>query len=267
MTDPQIMTDPYIMVAPTGARRRKSDHPALPVTMAEIIDTAAACHAAGAAGLHLHVRDGEGRHCLDAGRYAETLSELQLRVPQMRAQITTEAAGLFDVPAQLACLNALRPDWASISVREIARDPDLADRVYGLCAETGTEVQHILYDAEDAALLRAWQARGIVRQGQSSVLFVLGRYAVGQQSEPGQLTPMLSAHRGGGPWMLCAFGPQEHACLQAAAARGGDLRVGFENSLFAADGVMHADNAASVRTLIAEIDPIDPIDPIERTSP
>ena len=138
------MTSPFILVAPTGARRGKADHPAMPVTIPEIIHTARGCYDIGADGLHLHVRDKDGRHTLDAGLYNEALAELALAVPGLRLQITTEAADRFNVDTQLACLKQVRPGWASISVREIARSPDMADAVYGTCADNGTEVQHIL---------------------------------------------------------------------------------------------------------------------------
>ncbi|MFU1477638.1 3-keto-5-aminohexanoate cleavage protein [Roseovarius sp. C7] len=248
------MVKPYIMAAPNGARRGKADHPALPVSIAETVAAAAACHAAGADALHLHVRDAEGRHSLDPGLYAEALSEMARVLPDMRVQITTEAAGIFGVADQLACLEALRPGWASISVREMARAPELTERVYGLCAGEGIEVQHILYDAADAALLQEWQARGIVRGGQDKVIFVLGRYEDGPASVPAGITPFLEAMPGVGDWMICAFGAAEHACLAEAARLGGALRVGFENALVGAEGNPHADNAASVRRLVALIE-------------
>ena len=48
------MTPPFVMVAPTGARRSKADHPALPITLPEIVATAAACHSTPLA--HRHAR-------------------------------------------------------------------------------------------------------------------------------------------------------------------------------------------------------------------
>lgn len=247
------MFRPLIMVAPNGARRGKADHPALPVNLSDTIETAITCHAAGADALHLHVRDDAGRHTLDAGRYKEVLAELARQVPKMRVQITTEAAGLFDVPAQYACLSEVKPDWASISVREIARAPELAEKLYATCAEQGTEVQHILYDVDDIDQLQAWQKQGVVRPGQDAVIFVLGRYSRGQKSVPDDLRPFREALPQVSNWMVCAFGPQEHACLLAAAQEGGHLRVGFENSLTMANELPYDDNASSVaalRTLI-----------------
>ena len=238
---------PYVLVAPTGARRGPDDHGALPVTTEQIVATAQACHKAGANGIHLHIRDAEGRHSLDAGQYRETTAELRRVVPQLDIQITTEAAGLFNVASQVECLEGVQPDWASISVREIARDPDLVSRVYALCADQGTRVQHILYDAEDAALLTQWQSEGVVRPDQTDRLLVLGRYATDQQSVPADLDVFPASPAA---WMICAFGAQEHACLAEAAVRGGDVRVGFENSLTGPDGVPRADNAASVAAVV-----------------
>lgn len=243
------MAQSFIMVAPNGARRGKADHATLPISTAETVATAEACFAAGAHGIHLHIRDEAGRHSLDAGRYLETLAEVKSAVPGLRVQITTESADLFDTSKQLACLEQVRPDWASVSIREIGRNPALADRIYGTCAENGTEVQHILYDTKDVALLKSWQAQGIVRPDQTGVIYVLGRYSKGQASDPADLMPFLDADEGRERWMICAFGRNEHQCLLAAAAFGGDLRVGFENSLSSANGSIYADNAASVAAL------------------
>lgn len=243
------MSSPYLLVAPNGARRTHKDHPALPVSLDEIVATAASCQLAGANGLHLHVREDDGTHSLDAGRYLETIAAISETTPELDIQITTEAAGIFDVASQLTCLEKVAPNWASISVREIARSPELVDRVYGTCANNGTRVQHILYDAEDAALLDRWQAEGTVRETQLDRLLVLGRYATGQKSQPSDLDVFLTNGTPKDSWMVCAFGPMEHACLARAAELGGDVRVGFENGLTDEHETPWADNAASVAAL------------------
>ncbi len=247
------MTSPFIMAAPNGARRSKADHSLLPITLGEIVKTASACQAAGANGLHLHTRDDTGAHSLDAGRYNETLAELQQNVPTLAVQITTEAAGVYDVSEQLACLKLVRPTWASIALREIARAPELAAQVYGTCADNGTRVQHILYDAADYAQLRLWHQDRTVPADQTDMLFVLGRYLTSRSSQPSDLNPFMETHTGSARWMVCAFGAGEHTCLTHAAHLGGDVRVGFENSLTATNGTPWPDNAASVAALKAAI--------------
>jgi len=242
------------MVAPNGARRGKEDHSSLPITIPELITTATSCYKAGANGLHLHVRDKNGAHSLDVGLYKEATNELAIKLPNLAVQITTEAAGIFDVPAQYQCLRELKPKWASISVREMARDLSLAPKVYELCAENSTKIQHILYNTDDIELLLDWQKKDIVKHDQNSVLFVLGRYTQGQISSPDDLKPFREALPDIADWMICAFGPDEHACLANAALQGGSVRVGFENSLVTSDGVQHEDNAASITSLIQTIE-------------
>lgn len=247
------MTAPFIMVAPNGARRGKADHPALPVTLEDTLATARACFDAGAQALHLHVRDAEGQHSLDAGRYREALAEMARALPDMAVQITTESAGRFSVAEQLACLDAVRPAWASVALREMAREPDLARRFYAVAAETGTRLQHIVFGPEDVPLLHRFQADGSLAPGPVEAILVLGRYTDGPPSDPAGVAPFADHLPERTGWMLCAFGPAEHACLQEAARLGGTCRVGFENSLTAPDGAPWTDNAASVRALRAAL--------------
>ena len=86
---------PYLMVAPTGARLSKSDHPGLPISPEEIAQTAKASALAGAHALHLHVRDAEGRHSLDAGRYREAMAAVAEAVPGMAIQVTANRTTFF----------------------------------------------------------------------------------------------------------------------------------------------------------------------------
>lgn len=242
-----------IMAAPNGARRMQADHPKLPVKIPEIVQTAAACLEAGADALHLHVRDENGQHSIDPGLYREALGELEAVLPTMPVQVTTESAGVYDVTAQLKMLESLKPSWASISLRETALDRGLAQRIYERCALNSTKIQHIIYDKNDAKILAGWQALGLIEE-EPSVLLVLGRYSKNLSSDPDELESFLGSLPTVGNWMLCAFGPNEHASLLKAAALGGDLRVGFENSVVKADGTPWVDMAESVSALRKALD-------------
>lgn len=236
-----------ISVAPNGARRTKGDHSALPIRIDEIADTARSCFDAGANTIHLHIREDDGRHSLDVGRYRETLSAIRQSAPKMAVQVTTEAAGIFDVKAQYHCLHQLRPACASVSVREMNRDPFTAGLLYGFVAEAGIKVQHICYDLQDVATLRQWQKAGIVSEASNSVLFVLGRYQPATAARPGDLDPFLNATHGWNPnWSVCAFGKEEAACLSYAMKRGGNVRTGFENNFHLPNGTLARDNTELV---------------------
>ncbi|GLQ36353.1 3-keto-5-aminohexanoate cleavage protein [Amylibacter marinus] len=246
------MTQPKITLAPNGARLQKSDHPALPVTIAQTLETAQKCHALGADELHLHVRQPNGRHSLDVGLYREALAEMAQKIPTMPVQITTESGGIYNVTAQVHCLETLRPNSASIAVREMARDAKQAARAYDICAETGTDVQHILYTPQCLAQLLEWRAQGMVHAPQNSVIFVLGQYDPPQLARPKHLAQFLDQIQAQNLiWAACAFGQYEHTCLRAAAQAGGDIRIGFENNHHACDGTVFADNAESLSTYLA----------------
>jgi len=243
-----------LTVAPNGARYQKSDHPALPISISETVACAVDCHKAGADELHLHVRNADGSHSLDAGLYREALRELNSVAPTMSVQVTTESAGVFDVEEQLKCLTDLRPQAASLSVREFARDAPLAKRAYAFCADIKTDVQHILYTPDCVEKYLALRDQGIIHQTQNSVIFVLGHYNPPVLASTKHLDVFLDAISGQGMrWAVCAFGKHEHECLRYAVQKGGDVRIGFENNSQRPDGTQFADNAASISTFIASL--------------
>ena len=251
---PQKDDTTFVMAAPTGARRGKDAHPNLPITTQEIASETMACRSSGAHALHLHVRDEDGRHSLDPGLYREALQEIERAVPGFPVQVTTESASRFDVETQLNCLRDVSAQAASISVREMARDPELAPRVYALCADRGIHVQHILYTLEDWHKLQVWRASGIVHQNQTDVIVVLGQYAPARYTKVQDLDAVARIIDGApGRCMVCAFGPNEHRVLLAAAARGCDLRIGFENNIHAEDGTLASSNAAQVAHLVSAL--------------
>jgi uncharacterized protein (DUF849 family) len=249
-----------IMVAPNGARRTKADHPELPMGADELAETAAKCRAAGAGAIHVHVRDENGQHVLDVARYRTAVAAIRRRVGEdMAIQVTTEAVGRYSPAEQMALVRALRPECVSIGLREIFSDGEKEPAAFfGWIAGAGVSVQHILYDRADLDRFADLARRGLIGEAETPrLLFVLGRYAANQESAPDDLRPFfegLDAHglRGRAVWSVCAFGRGETEALAAAIAAGGHVRVGFENSLWNADGRVARDNAERV-TVIARI--------------
>lgn len=247
-----------IAVAPNGARRGKADHPALPLTAEELAHAAAACREAGAAMIHLHVRDRDGAHSLDADLYRDAIRAVRAAVGDtMIVQITTEAAGRFRPPDQMAVARAVRPEALSLALRELCPDPSHETGFAAFLAFLRSEriaAQIILYDAADVTRLRDLMARGVVPDDNPAVLHVLGRYAASGESQPADLLPFLDAAAGALPdFMVCAFGPREAACGVGAALLGGDVRVGFENNLVLPNGEPAPDNAALVAAVVAPL--------------
>ncbi len=250
------MEQPVVLaVAPNGAYKTPRDHPRVPITREALVADAIACRDAGAAMLHLHVRDAEGRHLLDADAYRDVTAAIRRAVGEsIVAQITTEAAGRYERVTQMAVVRAVRPEAASIALREVVPDAAAeadAAAFFAWLRRERVMVQFILYAPDEIARYRDLRARGVIPGGRHFLLFVLGRYAAGQVSDPADLLPFLVAHDGATPWAVCAFGEKEAACVLTAAALGGHMRVGSENNLRLPDGTIAADNAALVRNAAA----------------
>ena len=244
----------FILVAPNGARKTKADHPRIPLSHMEIVEESLACFAAGAAGVHLHVRNDDGTHCLDINRYAKLLDTLRAEAPDLYLQITTEAGGIYAPAEQRAVVDTLHPDGVSVAVREMAAEPNttlLADW-YASTTSRGVEIQHIVYDLSDLQTLMTWSAQGIVGDA-LSVLIVLGRYHPMQQSSLADLDaihPSITACSAISKRMVCAFGPAEQACLLHSIQQGYDVRIGFENNHFRTDGSLADSNVEQLKNLI-----------------
>jgi uncharacterized protein (DUF849 family) len=246
-------------VAPNGGRRTKADHPAIPLSPAELGETAAAARDAGAAMIHVHVRKPDGSHLLDADAYRDAIAGIKAAVGKsLVIQITSEALGIYSPPEQIAVVEAVRPEAVSLALRELCPTgaEEAAFAAFLLWLKANAVVpQFIVYAAEEFARLNALIRRGLVPWADPPVLFVLGRYTAGQTSSPADLLPFLDPTlRRPGHWMTCAFGRHETACATAAALMGGHARVGFENNLHLPDGSRAADNAQSVAATARALD-------------
>jgi uncharacterized protein (DUF849 family) len=252
----QVDWTPMILaVAPNGARKTQADHPAVPISPAELAATAAAAQAAGASMIHLHVRDGAQKHSLDVGAYREATAAVREAVGEgMVIQVTSEAVGIYNANQQRAMVRALEPEAVSLAIRELIPDEseeDASREFLAWLTGAGILPQYILYAPEDVARFGRLQAEGVVPPGPAFLLFVLGRYTPGQRSVPNDLLPYLSEiaawpEAAKLPWAICAFGPKETACVTAAATLGGHARVGFENNLYLPSGALARDNAELV---------------------
>lgn len=242
-----------IAVAPNGARKTQQDHPQLPISPKEIAHTAAACLDAGACMLHLHVRDENLRHSLDAQRYKEAIRAIRQQVgEELIIQITTEAVGIYSKEQQIQSVVEVRPEAVSLAIREISpagADEKVSAEFFSFLQREHIAPQYILYDKEDILHFRKLVERGIVPDENISVLLVLGRYAENQQSDAEDIAPLLNFLGDVRHWSLCAFGASEAECMRQAMQRGGHCRVGFENNLLMPDGSQAADNAALVKAV------------------
>ncbi|MDH3640045.1 MAG: 3-keto-5-aminohexanoate cleavage protein, partial [Gammaproteobacteria bacterium] len=231
---------------------------ALPVTAREVAQTALECAAAGAAMIHLHVRDDAGAHSLDPHRYQTAIQVVKEAVGErLVIQITSEAVGMFTPQQQMTAIRAVRPEAVSLAIRELVPDREHerpAAEFFSWLSAEHVVPQYILYSVDELRRYFELLKRQVIPSTPHWLLFVLGRYTTGQTSDPRWIVPFVAELDREVPWSICAFGAQEHACAVCAAALGGHARVGFENNLFLKDGSRAANNAELIAQLRTAMD-------------
>ncbi|WP_319536310.1 3-keto-5-aminohexanoate cleavage protein [uncultured Vibrio sp.] len=244
-----------IIVAPNGARKTKQDHASLPMTTDELITEARACQSAGAAMIHLHARDGHGKHSLDIDDNEPLYHAVKEAVGEkMLVQLTTEAVGQYSPQQQIALIKAVQPEAASFALRELIPDNQSEREASGFfhwVAEQNIISQMILYDEADIECYFQLRKSGVLPTHNQHALVVLGRYHKQQQSSPWDLRSLnLERFKHEGiRCAVCAFGAKELDCLTSAMLLGLDVRVGFENNHLDANGRLAESNAAQVQVL------------------
>lgn len=109
------MTKPCIIcVAITGSLPRKAHNPAVPVTIAEQVESTHAAYQAGATIAHCHVRNDDETPSSDPEKFGRLLEGLRAHCPGMIVQFST--GGRSGAGRERGGMLSLRPDMASLTV-------------------------------------------------------------------------------------------------------------------------------------------------------
>ena len=171
----------------------KKDHPSVPVTIDEIVETAKACFNVGAGGIHFHLRDENGQHILNSDMCLKALEKLQNNVPNMHLQVTTEAVGRYSPDAMRKLAYEVSPPGISIGIKEMmpSRIPTEKDtELYKSLTNSGTKIQHICYDPKDVDLLSNLLSLANISKEDTWCMLVIGHYS-GIPSNPKNISPFL----------------------------------------------------------------------------
>ena len=173
------MSKPCIIcVAITGSLPRKENNPAVPITVAEQVESAHAAVEAGASIIHAHVRNDDQTPTSDPDRFAQLLEELRRHVPEAIVQFST--GGRSGAGRERGEMLSLRPDMASLSVgsnnfptRVYENSPDLVDWLASEMRAHGVKPEIEAFD-----LSHIFQAVAMARDGRLPsplyVQFVMG---------------------------------------------------------------------------------------------
>jgi uncharacterized protein (DUF849 family) len=240
-----------ITLAPTGAESAKSDVPALPVTVEEVVSTARDCAALGAAVVHLHVRGTDTRPTLDLPRVREVVAAVRENT-DLVVQLSTGGAVTDPADARLAVLDA-EPDAASLSLGTVNFGRDVFYNPWDLIVELHTQMQQrgIVpeYEVFDlghlATLTRLLDRHGPPAGGHVHVDLVMG-VPGGMPGTTAALAACLPALPPRSTFAATGVGRTSLPVMLAALSAGGHLRVGMEDTLTYGPGEPVRDNAQLV---------------------
>jgi uncharacterized protein (DUF849 family) len=225
-----------ITVAPTGAESQKEANPALPVTLDELVAAARASRQAGAAMVHIHIRDDEGRPTLDLGRLRETVAAVR-ESTDLIVQLSTGGAVTDPFETRLAVLDAA-PDSCSLTTGTVNFGDDIFANPWPFVAELyqRTQALGVLPEFElfelghVTAMNRLLDTYGPPAGGHVHADFVMG-VPGGMPGTADALVAGVAMLPAGATWSATGIGRSSLPVMLAALALGGNLRVGMEDTL------------------------------------
>ena len=245
------MTGTLITVAPTGAESAKADVPALPCTLDELVSTAKACEAAGAAMIHLHIRDDDAQPTLDLGRVTAAVTAVR-EATDLVVQVSSGGAVTDTYDARMGVLDS-DPDSASLTCgtvnfgADVFMNPwDLMERLYLAMREREIVPEFELFDlGHVTAMQRLLDKHGAPYGGHVHADLVMG-VPGGMPGTLQALSAAVQALPKEATWSATGVGRATLPVMLAALAADGHLRVGMEDTLTYAAGRPVRDNAELV---------------------
>ena len=269
-----------ITCAVTGAIHTPSMSPYLPVTAEEIADAAVGAAEAGAAIVHIHARNpDDGRPDQRPEAFAPILRSVKQRSACV-VNITTGGAPWMRVEERVLPAAIFKPEVASLNMgsmnfglfpmlnrfmefkhewerQHLENSRDLIFRntykdieyVLNTCAENGTRFEFECYDIGHLYNLAYFLDRRLVSPPLfvQSVFGILG--GIGPHPEDVQHMKRTADRLFGDAyrWSVLGAGRNQMPIAAMAAAMGGNVRVGLEDSLWLGPGRLAESSAAQVR--------------------
>jgi 3-keto-5-aminohexanoate cleavage enzyme len=232
-----------ITVAPTGAETAKADCPQLPTTPEDLATTAQECQAAGAAMIHIHVRDREHRPTLDLALLKEWVAAVR-ESSDLVVQLSTGGSVHDPLDARLKVLDA-EPDSCSLTMGTTNFGDDVfmnpwpfVCELYQLSQERGVVPEFELFDLGQVhAMRRLLDRYGLPAGGRVHADLVMGVPGGMDGTTDALVAAVAALPAQTTSWSATGIGRSTLAVALASLSKGGHLRVGMEDVLTIAKGV------------------------------
>ncbi len=247
-----------ITVAPTGSLTTRAQLPWLPITPREIADSALEAYKAGAAIVHIHVRDPEtGKGVQDRELYKETIEYIRAESDMIICTTTGGGATLgVDAMGRIVSLD-LGPEMASLNCGSMnfgkaifPNPPELIETFAKKMKEFGVKPELEVYEIGHIANVQ--QILNLLDQPLrfNFVMGVNGGIPATIENLLRMRDTVYKLYGTETQWQVTAIGRYETPLCVHAVLLGGDIRVGFEDNIYYSKGVKAKSNAQLVERMV-----------------
>jgi uncharacterized protein (DUF849 family) len=268
-----------ITCAVTGNITTREQHPQLPVTPREIADAALEAAEAGAAIVHIHVREPEtGKPSMELGYYSEVVERIREQNAALILNLTTGLGGRF-IPSEddpkvaapgttltvperrVAHVAALKPEICTLDLNTmnsgkevVINTPRNVTKMANVIREAGVKPELELFDSGDLQLALDLMRQGVL-DAPGMFSFVLG-VKYGFPATPETMLYARNMLPAGAQWTGFGIGKAEFPMVAQSYLLGGHLRVGLEDNVYLAKGALAPSNAALVKRAREIVEPM-----------
>ena len=246
-----------ITAAVTGAWPKKENNPNVPMTPAEICEDVYECWRAGAAIAHLHMRDDDGNGTMDHNKFRETVSLIKKNHPDCDIILNLTTSG--DISAtdetRVEHIKGLKPEMASydcgsmnwLNTALFINSPKFLEMCGNLFQECNVKPEIEAFDPGMIANAAYYLKKGVLK-APLHFQFCMGC----ANGIPGSVKNLLFMKETmeelcpGSTWSSFGVGHSAMEVMYAAIALGGHIRVGMEDNVMYAKGVLAESNAQFV---------------------
>lgn len=267
------MQKTILTCAVTGNLTSPDMHPGLPITPEQIANAALDAASAGAAIVHLHVRDPEtGKGSMEFSLYDEMVTRIREKNSDVILNLTTGEGGRF-VPGKddpkiaadnstlcrpelrVTHIEKLKPEICTLDLNTmwsgqaaVINSPEnlkiMAERIYA----AGVKPEIEIFNSSDMHLLNHFIAEGVIKNP-VMVQMVMGvRFGAPANSET--MMYLKSQLPENALWAAFGIGRKEYPMLAQSYVLGGHVRVGMEDNLFIKKGELCTGNAQLVEKAV-----------------
>jgi hypothetical protein len=265
------MNPTKITCAVTGASTTEEQTPYLPVTPEQIATSALEAAEAGAAIVHIHVRDPKtGKMSIELDLYEDTVDRIKKYNQDVLINLTTGPGAhyvpgpdnmaqgtprsmMLDAKTRVQHVLKIQPDLCSMDFNVMHHATDVVRINYKpvvkemlkLVQQAGTKPELEIFDSGDFRIAQEFVDEGVV-VGKPFWQFAMG-VKYGWPANTQALTFAHSQLRSNSVWSAFGIGRNEMPILAQTHILGGHVRVGLEDNIYTSRGVLAKSNSELVK--------------------